>query len=100
MARAAASKPPRLECEQGRKWLVEHHVDNPHIVIADTNPRQAIYIFGCRNSTIQARRRALLQTMHAATYPHRNAIGATALLKRPALGCSIVLAASRGDCSL
>jgi adenylyl cyclase-associated protein len=52
--KAVAAKAPRLECEQGRKWLVEHQVDNAGIVITDTNPRQAIYIFGCRNSTIQA----------------------------------------------
>ncbi len=54
-AKPAAAKPPRLECEQGRKWVVENHVDNHGIVISDTDPRQAIYIYGCRNSTVQAR---------------------------------------------
>ena len=30
-------------------------MDNHDIVLSDTNPRQTVYIFGCRNSTIQAR---------------------------------------------
>ncbi len=49
----AASKPARTECEQGRKWVVENHADNREIIISDTNPRQAVYIYRCSNSTIQ-----------------------------------------------
>ena len=30
-------------------------MDNHDIALSDTNPRQTVYIFGCRNSTIQAR---------------------------------------------
>lgn len=33
--------------------MVEHHVNNSEIVIADTSPKQAVYIYGCRNSTVQ-----------------------------------------------
>ena len=40
-------------CEQGSKWVVEHHVNNSSIVIADTSPKQAVYIYGCKNSTVQ-----------------------------------------------
>ena len=35
--------------------MVEHHLDNHDIVLGDTNPRQTVYIFGCRNCTVQAR---------------------------------------------
>lgn len=56
-APAAAAKaptaPPRTECEQGRKWVVENHVDNAEIVIADTQPKQTVYIFNCRRCTVQ-----------------------------------------------
>ncbi|CAL8460663.1 g193 [Coccomyxa elongata] len=54
-AAPAASKPARTECEQGRKWVIENHVDNPEIIISDTNPRQAVYIYKCSNSTIQVK---------------------------------------------
>ena len=50
---AAGAKPGRIECEQGRKWVVEHHTNNPEIIIAETNPKQAVYIYGCKNSTVQ-----------------------------------------------
>jgi len=33
--------------------VVENHVNNPEIVIADTNPKQVVYIYGCKNSTVQ-----------------------------------------------
>ena len=49
----AGAKPGRTECEQGRKWVVEHHVNNPEIIIAETSPKQAVYIYGCKNSTVQ-----------------------------------------------
>ena len=50
-----ASAPARTACEADRKWVVEHHLDSHDIVLGDTNPRQTVYIFGCRNCTIQAR---------------------------------------------
>ena len=50
---AAGARPGRTECEQGRKWVVEHHANNPEIIVAETNPKQAVYIYGCKNSTVQ-----------------------------------------------
>lgn len=57
---AAAVKPagikqgtPRIECEQGRKWVVEHQVGNREIIISETEAKQSVYIFNCANSTIQ-----------------------------------------------
>lgn len=54
-AKQRASAPARTACEADRKWVVEHHLDNHDIVLGDTNPRQTVYIFGCRNCTVQAR---------------------------------------------
>ncbi|EFN50763.1 hypothetical protein CHLNCDRAFT_142506 [Chlorella variabilis] len=53
---AAAAGPPRLECEQGRKWVVENQVGNREIVIEQMQPKQVVYIYNCSGSTIQARR--------------------------------------------
>ena len=33
--------------------MVENHVNNPEIIIADTSPKQAVYIYGCKNSTVK-----------------------------------------------
>jgi adenylyl cyclase-associated protein len=55
---AAAVLPPRFECEQGRKWIIENHVgnkDNGGLVIENTEPKQTVYIYNCRDSTIQVR---------------------------------------------
>ena len=54
-AKQRAAAPARTACEADRKWVVEHHLDNHDIVLGDTNPRQTVYIFGCRNCTVQAR---------------------------------------------
>ncbi|KAK9822160.1 hypothetical protein WJX81_002108 [Elliptochloris bilobata] len=54
-AKARASAPARMALEADRKWVVEHHVDNHDILLGDTNSRQTVYIFGCRNSTIQVK---------------------------------------------
>ncbi|PSC76207.1 dipeptidyl aminopeptidase acylaminoacyl peptidase [Micractinium conductrix] len=51
----APPRPPRLECEQGRKWVVENQVGNRDIIIENTEPRQTVYIFNCSNSTIRVR---------------------------------------------
>ncbi|KAL4855712.1 Cyclase-associated protein 1 [Chlorella vulgaris] len=41
-AAAVAPKPPRLECEQGRKWVVENQMNNREVVIDDTQPKQTV----------------------------------------------------------
>ncbi|PRW32688.1 cyclase-associated 1 [Chlorella sorokiniana] len=52
---AAAAGPPRVECEQGRKWVVENQVGNREIAIDQTDPKQTVYIYNCSGSTIQVR---------------------------------------------
>lgn len=47
-------KKARTECEQGRKWVVENYNGQQDIVVAETNPKQTVYIYNCTNSTIQA----------------------------------------------
>ena len=54
-APAQAANPPRLELVQGQKWTVEHQVGVPDLVIAETEPKQTVYVYGCRDSTIQVR---------------------------------------------
>ncbi|KAL2611546.1 hypothetical protein R1flu_023238 [Riccia fluitans] len=58
-APAAAVKPevkkPVLELQLGRKWVVENHIGNREIIIDDTNSKQSVYIFGCKNSLIQVK---------------------------------------------
>lgn len=55
-ATIAARTPPaaRTECEQGRKWVIEHHrnVDTP-IVITDADSKQTVYVYDCSNCMIQ-----------------------------------------------
>ena len=51
--RALASA--RTLCAADLMWVVRHHVDKHDIVLANTDPRQTVRIFGCRNCTIQAR---------------------------------------------
>lgn len=59
--------PPRLECEQGRKWVVENQVGNRDIVIDQTEPKQTVYIFNCSSSTIQVRGKVNAITMDKCT---------------------------------
>ena len=44
---------PRVECEQGKRWIVEHHTGNNDLIISDANSKQSVYIFNCSQSTIQ-----------------------------------------------
>ncbi|KAK9819752.1 hypothetical protein WJX72_001921 [[Myrmecia] bisecta] len=54
-SRAGPRGPPRIELEQGRKWVVENQEGNRNIVISDTNPKQTVYVYNCHNSTVQVR---------------------------------------------
>ncbi|KAG7672272.1 hypothetical protein Ndes2526B_g06736 [Nannochloris sp. 'desiccata'] len=54
--------PPRFECEQGRKWVIENQKGNKPdsgggggIVVENTEPKQTVYIYNCHDSTIQVR---------------------------------------------
>lgn len=48
----AVSKPPKFELE-GNKWVVEFQKNNRDIKIAETEPKQTVYIYKCEGSTIQ-----------------------------------------------
>lgn len=47
------SKQPKLELVQGQKWNVEYQNGVPDLVISKTEPKQTVYIYNCRESTIQ-----------------------------------------------
>jgi len=51
-AAAAPTKPPKLALE-GTKWVVEYQVKNKEIVIQDTEVKQTVYIYRCKDSVIQ-----------------------------------------------
>ncbi|XP_074657108.1 adenylyl cyclase-associated protein 1-like [Tubulanus polymorphus] len=54
-AQQAAKKPPRIELEMGKKWMVEYHENNQNIVIENVEPKQVVYVFKCTNSVIQVK---------------------------------------------
>ncbi|XP_051132753.1 cyclase-associated protein 1-like [Andrographis paniculata] len=45
--------PPKLELQMGRKWVVENQIEQKNLVIDDCDPKQTVYIFGCKNSVLQ-----------------------------------------------
>lgn len=47
-----APKTPVLEL-QDKKWVVEHHHGNHNISITETNIKHTVYIYNCRECTIQ-----------------------------------------------
>jgi len=49
---AAPAKPPKFSLE-GTKWVVEHQLKNKEIVIQDTEVKQTVYIYKCKDSVIQ-----------------------------------------------
>lgn len=51
---AAAKKPPVFEL-QGKKWAVEFQEDNKELVIREPSVSQTVYIYSCKNSTIQVK---------------------------------------------
>eukprot|EP00958_Prasinococcus_capsulatus_P000551 scaffold48_cov395-Prasinococcus_capsulatus_cf.AAC.4 len=52
---ATKTMPPKLELQQGRKWIIEHQVGNRDIVIEDTKPVMTLYAYACKNCVIQVR---------------------------------------------
>ncbi|RUP43985.1 adenylate cyclase associated N terminal-domain-containing protein [Jimgerdemannia flammicorona] len=56
------NKPARTALE-GNKWIVENYSDNQSIVISDTSIDQTVYIYGCKNSTIQVKGKVNVVTM-------------------------------------
>lgn len=51
-AAAAAKKPPVFQL-QGKKWVVEYQENNKDLVIAEPLQSHTVYIYSCKNSTIQ-----------------------------------------------
>jgi len=45
----------RLELEQDRKWVVEHHSANRELVVERPHPKHTVYIYNCHNCVIQIR---------------------------------------------
>jgi len=45
-------KPPKFSLE-GTKWVVEHQIGNKNIVISETESKQTVYIYKCRDSVVQ-----------------------------------------------
>eukprot|EP00252_Welwitschia_mirabilis_P011087 TRINITY_DN24922_c0_g1_i1.p1 TRINITY_DN24922_c0_g1~~TRINITY_DN24922_c0_g1_i1.p1 ORF type:complete len:484 (+),score=108.89 TRINITY_DN24922_c0_g1_i1:371-1822(+) len=45
--------PPRLELQMGRKWVVENQIGKKDLSIDDCEPRQSVYIYGCKDSILQ-----------------------------------------------
>jgi len=46
------SKPPKFELD-GKRWMVEYQVGKTDLVIENGEMNQVVYMFGCKNSTIQ-----------------------------------------------
>ncbi|KAG0294115.1 hypothetical protein BGZ98_001905 [Dissophora globulifera] len=45
-------KPPKLALE-GNKWVVENFENNNEVILDQVELNQSVYIYGCKNSTIQ-----------------------------------------------
>ncbi|KAI9263262.1 adenylate cyclase associated N terminal-domain-containing protein [Phascolomyces articulosus] len=56
-------KKPAKTTLEANKWVVEYHENNNEIVIEDTAINQAVYIFGCKNSTIRIKGKVNAVTM-------------------------------------
>nr|CAG8594319.1 6968_t:CDS:2 [Entrophospora candida] len=53
-ASLSLKKPPKKELK-GNNWIVEYYENESNIVIDDTVIGQKVYIFGCKNSTVQVK---------------------------------------------
>ncbi|KAI3786326.1 hypothetical protein L1987_39925 [Smallanthus sonchifolius] len=45
--------PPKLELAMGRKWVVEYQIGMKDLSIDECDPKQTVYIFGCKDSILQ-----------------------------------------------
>lgn len=43
----------RVALEQDAKWVVEYQVGNTSIVLDETDPKHAVYIYGCKDTVVQ-----------------------------------------------
>jgi len=51
----AAAKPPLIELQNSKKWVVEYQKGNNEIVLDNVNMKQTAYVYKCENSTIQVK---------------------------------------------
>ncbi|KAI9492205.1 adenylate cyclase associated N terminal-domain-containing protein [Zychaea mexicana] len=56
-------KKPAKTTLEANKWVIEYHENNNEIVIEETAINQAVYIFGCKNSTIRIKGKVNAITM-------------------------------------
>ncbi|KAF7725270.1 hypothetical protein EC973_000280 [Apophysomyces ossiformis] len=56
-------KKPAKTTLEANKWVVENHENNHEIVIENTAINQAVYIFGCKNSTVRIKGKVNAVTM-------------------------------------
>ncbi|KAI8060944.1 adenylate cyclase associated N terminal-domain-containing protein [Gongronella butleri] len=60
-------KKPAKTTLEANKWVVEHHESNNDIVIEATAINQAVYIYGCKNSTVRIKGKVNAVTMDSCT---------------------------------
>ncbi|ORZ02368.1 adenylate cyclase associated N terminal-domain-containing protein [Syncephalastrum racemosum] len=60
-------KKPAKTTLEANKWVVENHENNHEIIIEDTAINQAVYIYGCKNSTICIKGKVNAVTMDSCT---------------------------------
>jgi adenylyl cyclase-associated protein len=48
------TRPPKLALE-GNKWVVEYQVGAKDIVLAETEPRQTVYLYRCKDTVVQVK---------------------------------------------
>uniref|UniRef100_A0A914C9I9 Adenylyl cyclase-associated protein n=1 Tax=Acrobeloides nanus TaxID=290746 RepID=A0A914C9I9_9BILA len=54
-AQQVVSKPPRLELENFKNWVVENYRDNKNIVVEINDMKQTVYVYKCENSVLQVK---------------------------------------------
>ncbi|KAK3836036.1 MAG: adenylate cyclase associated N terminal-domain-containing protein [Linnemannia elongata] len=59
-------KPPKLALE-GNKWVVENFENNNEVILDQVELNQSVYIYGCKNSTIQIKSKVTTIAMDSCT---------------------------------
>ena len=50
-AKPVVQKPPKMELEQDKKWVIENYKDET-ITLEITNFKHTIYMYSCKNTTL------------------------------------------------
>ncbi|VDP11773.1 unnamed protein product, partial [Soboliphyme baturini] len=50
--------PPLIQCEGGKKWIIENHVSNQNITVQIADMKQVVYIYNCVDSLVQLKGKA------------------------------------------